>query len=91
MMKGNPMQISISAPRTVADAQILLETIQFRPMDETDFMGFAGAEAGDLIGEFGDFGVCILGEFTVSFFDMDGEFINETVYRHADGEIYSEL
>lgn len=65
------MQVSISVPRTVADAQILLDTIQFRVMDDADFEGFAGAELGDLIGEFGDFGICILGQFTVSFIDCD--------------------
>jgi len=85
------MQISISVPRTVNDAQILLDIVQFRPMNETDFMGFAGADVGDLIGEFGDFGICILGEFTVSFFDMDDEFVTETLFRHADGEIYDLL
>ena len=59
------MQISISVPRTVADAQILLDTIQFRIMDDADFEGFAGAEVGDLIGEFGDFGLCVLSESTL--------------------------
>lgn len=79
------MLVSISVPRTVADAQILLETIQFRPMDETDFMGFAGADDGDLIGEFGDFGICIVGHDTVTFFDMDEEFVEEIVFSY-DGD-----
>jgi hypothetical protein len=82
------MLVSISLPRTLVDARLLLETIQFRPMDESDFMAFAGADEGDLIGEFGDFGICVMGEFTVSFFDMDDEFVDETMFRHADGEIY---
>lgn len=79
------MQISISVPRTVADAQILLDTIQFRVMDDADFDGFAGAEVGDLIGEFGDFGLCILGDCTVSFIDCDE--IQEVMFLHSDGEI----
>ena len=82
------MQISISAPRTVVDAQLLLETIDFRQISEGELQGFAGADEGDLIGEFGDFGICVMGEFTVSFFDMDDEFVDETTFRHADGEIY---
>jgi hypothetical protein len=82
------MQISISAPRTVVDAQLLLETIDFRQISEGELQGFAGADEGDLIGEFGDFGICVMGEFTVSFFDMDDEFVDETMFRHADGEIY---
>jgi len=82
------MQISISAPRTVNDAQILLETVDFRQISEGELQGFAGADEGDLIGEFGDFGICVMGEFTVSFFDMDDEFVDETMFRHADGEIY---
>ena len=81
------MQISISAPRTVVDAQLLLETIDFRQISEGELQGFAGADEGDLIGEFGDFGICVMGEFTVSFFDMDDEFVDETTFRHADGEI----
>lgn len=81
------MQISISAPRTVVDAQLLLETIDFRQISEGELQGFAGADEGDLIGEFGDFGICVMGEFTVSFFDMDDEFVDETMFRHADGEI----
>jgi hypothetical protein len=85
------MQISISAPRTVNDAQILLETIDFRQISTGELQGFAGADEGDLIGEFGDFGICIMGEFTVSFFDMDDEFVTETLFRHADGEIYDLL
>ena len=52
------MQISISAPRTVVDAQLLLETIDFRQISEGELQGFAGADEGDLIGEFGDFGIC---------------------------------
>lgn len=82
------MQISISAPRTVVDAQLLLETVDFRQISEGELQGFAGADEGDLIGEFGDFGICVMGEFTVSFFDMDDEFVDETMFRHADGEIY---
>jgi hypothetical protein len=82
------MQISISAPRTVVDAQILLDTVDFRQISEGELQGFAGADEGDLIGEFGDFGICVMGEFTVSFFDMDDEFVDETMFRHADGEIY---
>ena len=82
------MQISISAPRTVVDAQLLLETVDFRQISEGELQGFAGADEGDLIGEFGDFGICVMGEFTVSFFDMDDEFVDETTFRHADGEIY---
>jgi hypothetical protein len=85
------MQISISAPRTVEDAQLLLETIDFRQISEGELQGFAGADEGDLIGEFGDFGICVMGEFTVSFFDMDDEFVDETMFRHADGEIYDLL
>ena len=81
------MQISISAPRTVVDAQLLLETIDFRQISEGELQGFAGADEGDLIGEFGDFGICVMGEFTVSFFDCDEEFVDETTSRHADGEI----
>lgn len=81
------MQISISAPRTVVDAQLLLETIDFRQISEGELQGFAGADEGDLIGEFGDFGICVMGEFTVSFFDCDEEFVDETMFRHADGEI----
>ena len=82
------MQISISAPRTLVDAQLLLETVDFRQISEGELQGFAGADEGDLIGEFGDFGICVMGEFTVSFFDMDDEFVDETMFRHADGEIY---
>ena len=82
------MQISISVPRTVEDAQLLLETVDFRQISEGELQGFAGADEGDLIGEFGDFGICVMGEFTVSFFDMDDEFVDETMFRHADGEIY---
>jgi hypothetical protein len=82
------MQISISAPRTVVDAQILLDIVDFRQISEGELQGFAGADEGDLIGEFGDFGICVMGEFTVSFFDMDDEFVDETMFRHADGEIY---
>jgi hypothetical protein len=82
------MQISISAPRTVVDAQLLLETVDFRQISEGELQGFAGADEGDLIGEFGDFGICVMGEFIVSFFDMDDEFVDETMFRHADGEIY---
>ena len=82
------MQISISVPHTVEDAQLLLETIDFRQISEGELQGFAGADEGDLIGEFGDFGICVMGEFTVSFFDMDDEFVDETMFRHADGEIY---
>jgi len=85
------MLISISVPRTVNDAQILLDIVQFRPMNETDFMGFAGADVGDLIGEFGDFGICILGDATVSFFDCDNEFVEEVLFSHADGEIVEML
>jgi hypothetical protein len=85
------MQISISAPRTVEDAQLLLETIDFRQISEGELQGFAGADEGSLIGEFGDFGICVMGEFTVSFFDMDDEFVDETMFRHADGEIYDLL
>ena len=84
------MQISISAPRTVSDAQILLDTIQFRLISEGELQGFAGADEGDLIGEFGDFGICILGEFTVSFFDCDEEFVDETQFSH-DGDRILEL
>jgi hypothetical protein len=75
-------------PRTVNDAQLLLDTVDFRQISAGELQGFAGADEGDLIGEFGDFGICILGEFTVSFFDMDDEFVDETMFRHADGEIY---
>ena len=82
------MQISISAPRTVVDAQLLLDTVDFRQISEGELQGFAGAVEGDRIGEFGDFGICVMGEFTVSFFDMDDEFVDETMFRHADGEIY---
>jgi hypothetical protein len=82
------MQISISAPRTVVDAQLLLDTVDFRQISEGELQGFAGADEGDLIGDFGDFGICVMGEFTVSFFDMDDEFVDETMFRHADGEIY---
>lgn len=82
------MLISISVPRTVNDAQLLLDTVDFRQISAGELQGFAGADEGDLIGEFGDFGICILGEFTVSFFDMDDEFVDETMFRHADGEIY---
>jgi hypothetical protein len=74
-------------PRTVNDAQILLDTVDFRQISEGELQGFAGADEGDLIGEFGDFGICVMGEFTVSFFDMDDEFVDETMFRHADGEI----
>lgn len=81
------MLISISVPRTVNDAQILLDTVDFRQISEGELQGFAGADEGDLIGEFGDFGICVMGEFTVSFFDMDDEFVDETMFRHADGEI----
>lgn len=85
------MQISISAPRTVVDAQLLLDIVDFRQISEGELQGFAGADEGDLIGEFGDFGICVMGEFTVSFFDMDDEFVDETMFRHADGEIYDLL
>ena len=81
------MQISISAPRTVVDAQLLLETVDFRQISEGELQGFAGADEGDLIGEFGDFGICVMGEFTVSFFDCDNEFVEEVQFSHADGEI----
>lgn len=79
------MQVSISVPLTVRDAQILLDTIQFRVMDDADFDGFAGAELGDLIGEFGDFGLCVLGESTVSFIDCDE--IQEVMFSHIGGRI----
>lgn len=79
------MQISISAPRTVADAQILLDTIDFRQISTGELQGFAGADEGDLIGEFGDFGICVLGEFFVSFFDCDAEFVEETQFSY-DGD-----
>ena len=82
------MQISISVPRTVNDAQILLETIDFRQISAGELQGFAGADEGDLIGEFGDFGICVLGEFSVSFIDCDNEFVEEVMFRHADGEIF---
>ena len=85
------MLISISVPRTVNDAQLLLDTVDFRQISAGELQGFAGADEGDLIGEFGDFGICIMGEFTVSFFDMDDEFVTETLFRHADGEIYDLL
>jgi hypothetical protein len=78
-------------PRTVNDAQLLLDTVDFRQISAGELQGFAGADEGDLIGEFGDFGICIMGEFTVSFFDMDDEFVTETLFRHADGEIYDLL
>ena len=81
------MQISISAPRTVVDAQLLLETVDFRQISEGELQGFAGADEGDLIGEFGDFGICVMGEFFVSFFDCDNEFVEEVQFSHADGEI----
>jgi hypothetical protein len=80
------MQISISVPHTVEDAQLLLETIDFRQISEGELQGFAGADEGDLIGEFGDFGICIMGEFTVSFIDSDE--MEEVLFSHADGEIY---
>jgi hypothetical protein len=80
------MQISISAPRTVVDAQLLLETVDFRQISEGELQGFAGADEGDLIGEFGDFGICVMGEFTVSFIDSDE--MEEVLFSHADGEIY---
>jgi len=80
------MQISISAPRTVVDAQLLLDTVDFRQISEGELQGFAGADEGDLIGEFGDFGICIMGEFTVSFIDSDE--MEEVLFSHADGEIY---
>jgi len=83
------MQISISVPRTVNDAQILLDTVDFRQISAGELQGFAGADEGDLIGEFGDFGICILGEFTVSFIDSDE--MEEVLFRHADGEIYDLL
>jgi len=83
------MQISISAPRTVVDAQLLLDTVDFRQISEGELQGFAGADEGDLIGEFGDFGICIMGEFTVSFIDSDE--MEEVLFRHADGEIYDLL
>jgi len=89
MRKGKPMQISISAPRTVVDAQLLLDTVDFRQISEGELQGFAGADEGDLIGEFGDFGICIMGEFTVSFIDSDE--MEEVLFRHADGEIYDLL
>ena len=81
------MQISIAVPRTVADAQILLETIDVRQISTGELEGFAGADEGDLIGEFGDFGICVMGEFFVSFFDCDNEFVEEVQFSHADGEI----
>ena len=81
------MQISISAPRTVVDAQLLLETVDFRQISEGELQGFAGADEGDLIGDFGDFGICVMGEFFVSFFDCDNEFVEEVQFSHADGEI----
>ena len=84
------MQISISAPRTVVDAQLLLETVDFRQISEGELQGFAGADEGDLIGDFGDFGICILGEFTVLFVDSDVE-DEEVLFRHADGEIVEML
>ena len=79
------MLVSISVPRTVADAQILLDIIQFRLISEGELQGFAGADEGDLIGEFGDFGICVLGESLVSFFDCDAEFVEETQFSH-DGD-----
>jgi len=85
------MQISISVPRTVNDAQLLLDTVDFRQISAGELQGFAGADEGDLIGEFGDFGICILGEFTVSFFDCDDEFVEEVLFSHADGEIINLL
>ena len=81
------MQISISAPRTVVDAQLLLDTVDFRQISEGELQGFASADEGDLIGEFGDFGICVMGEFFVSFFDCDNEFVEEVQFSHADGEI----
>lgn len=83
------MQISISVPRTVNDAQILLDTVDFRPMNPSELEGFAGAEDGDLIGEFGDFGIVLLGEFTASFIDSDE--MEEVLFRHSDGEIVEML
>jgi len=80
------MLISISVPRTVNDAQLLLDTVDFRQISAGELQGFAGADEGDLIGEFGDFGICILGEFTVSFIDSDE--MEEVLFSHADGEIY---
>ena len=79
------MQVSIAVPRTVADAQILLDTMQFRVMDEADFHAFAGADDGDLIAEFGDFGVCVLGRETVSFVDCDE--LEEVLFSHTGGRI----
>jgi len=76
-------------PRTVADAQLLLDTVDFRQISAGELQGFAGADEGDLIGEFGDFGICIMGEFTVSFIDSDE--MEEVLFRHADGEIYDLL
>ena len=88
------MQISISAPRTVNDAQILLETINFIPVSADNLHAcrtlFAGAEEGEHMGLFGDFGICILGEFTVLFVDSDVE-DEEVLFRHADGEIVEML
>ena len=85
------MQVSIAVPFTVVDAQILLDTIEFRPMDETDFMAFAGADETDLIGDFGDFGICIIGDRTISFYDFDDEFVNETNFRHVNRQIFAVL
>ena len=85
------MQISISVPRTVNDAQILLDMVDFRQISAGELQGFAGADEGDLIGEFGDFGICIMGDFTVSFFDCDDEFVEEVLFSHDDGEIIEML
>jgi len=85
------MQVSIAVPFTVVDAQILLDTIEFRPMDETDFMTFAGADEADMIGDFGDFGICIIGACTISFYDFDDEFVNETNFRHVNRQIFAVL
>jgi hypothetical protein len=66
------MQISIAVPRTVADARILVETTQFRQMDQTDFEGFCGVEDENaLIGEFGDYGTIIIERDRIAFIDHD--------------------
>ena len=83
------MQISIAVPRTVADARILLATIDFRQISAGELQGFAGADEGDLIGEFGDFGICVYGESTVQFFDCDDEFVDQSIFAlDEDGVIY---
>ena len=83
------MQISISVPRTIADAQILLDTIDFRLLNPSELEGFAGTEEGDLIGEFGDFGICLIGEFTVSFIDIDE--MEEVQFAYEDDKIVEML